>query len=139
MAPSIQAAGGDLVIIGSGTPEQAKTFAEEESLGRALGGGREIFVVTDPTLEAYRRAGMKRGLLATLAGFGNGLRAFRAGHRQGLTKGDPWQQGGVVVVSSLAPERLGAGKVVLQHAADAAGEPTDFGHVVEAVARAAAL
>jgi hypothetical protein len=121
--PQITAIGGELVVVGSGTPAQAKVFAEEERL--------ENPVVTDPTLEAYRRAGMKRGVLSTfsLKGLSHAMRARKGGHSQTSVKGDPWQQGGVVVVSALA----NGGRVTLQHAASEAGDPTDFGVVVRAI------
>lgn len=119
--------GGELVAIGSGTPAQAKAFSQELAMTTPL--------VTDPTLEAYKRGGMKRGVLRTLSfkGVGFALRARRGGFKQTGTSGDPWQQGGVVVLAAL--DRGGA--VTLQHAASAAGEPTDFGVMVEAMGRAA--
>jgi hypothetical protein len=114
--PEIRARGGELVVIGSGTPEQAKRFAVEERFDGTM--------VTDPTLEAYNRAGMKRSVLRTFhpKSMISAVRALGSGHTQKQMAGDPWQQGGVVVVSSL--ER--GGHEVLHHAASAAGDPTDF-------------
>ena len=106
-------------MIGSGTPEQAKRFAEEERFDGTM--------VTDPTLEAYNRAGMKRGMLRTFSP-GSALSAFRAfgsGHRQKAAAGDLWQQGGVIVVAN--------GRELLHHAASAAGDPTDFQGIVRAL------
>ena len=57
----------------------------------------------------------------------NAVRAFGSGNRQGRTQGDPWQQGGVLVVSPLRD----GGRVLLQHAASEAGHPTDFVAVVK--------
>lgn len=126
MLPKIHALGAELVVVGSGTPRQAARFAEEERV--------ESTMVTDPTLEAYRRAGMKRGVLRTFTFKGtlHAARALKAGHVQGPTQGDTWQQGGVVVVSALARD----GRVVLQHAASEAGDPTDFEAIVRAVEEA---
>lgn len=114
----MRAHGGELIVVGSGTAEQAKRFAKDENV--------EV-MVTDPTLEAYRIAGMKRGLRTVINPKSalNAVRALRDGHRQGRTRGDPWQQGGVVVVSALDD----GGKLLLQHAASEAGDPTDFGAV----------
>jgi len=119
----IRAAGAELVIVGSGSPEQAKRFVEEE---RVIG-----TMVTDPTLEAYRRGDLKRGLgtVANLQSAKHMLRALRAGHVQGRTQGDPWQQGGILVIDAL--ERTG--RVTLHHAASEAGDPTDFTEAVRAV------
>jgi hypothetical protein len=116
-------------VIGSGTPSQAKRFAAEENLTTPL--------VTDPSLEAYRRAGMKRGVLRTLGpkSLLHAARALKDGHRQKKTMGDPWQQGGIVVVSPLS----GGGHVTMQHAASEAGDPTDLAGVISAVRDAAAL
>ena len=115
------------MVVGSGKPRDAKRFAAQFELKNP--------VVTDPTLEAYRRAGMKRGLRATfnLKAVKNAVRSFGGGFRQSATKGDPWQQGGVVVVGALHR----GGKVLMQHAASAAGEPTDFATVARAVEAAA--
>ncbi len=117
------------MVVGSGTPSQAKRFATEENLVSPI--------VTDPTLEAYRRAGMKRGVLRTLGPKSalHAVRALRGGHRQRKNMGDPWQQGGIVVVSPLSR----GGHVTMQHAASEAGDPTDLSGVIAAVRDAAAL
>ena len=118
MVDEIRKKGAELVVVGSGTPEQAKRFAKEEQLD---------VLVTDPTLEAYRIAGMKRGVLRVMnpkSGL-NALRALAGGHMQGRTQGDAWQQGGVVVIRD--------GHMLLQHAASEAGDPTDFRGVIGAL------
>jgi hypothetical protein len=117
--PEIRARGGELVVVGSGSPQQAKRFAEDERF--------EGVMVTDPTLEAYRRGGMKRGLLRTLnfRSAASAVRALGSGHMQGRTAGDEWQQGGVIVI--------GEGRELLHHAASAAGDPTDFRAIVRAL------
>jgi hypothetical protein len=120
--PQIRALGGEFVVVGSGKPAHAKRFAEEERF--------EGVMVTDPTLEAHNRAGMKRGLLRTLGpkSIFSAVRALGDGHRQHKTMGDPWQQGGIVVVSALSS----GGRELLHHAASAAGDPTDFQEIVRA-------
>jgi AhpC/TSA antioxidant enzyme len=86
--------GANVAFIGNGLPPMAKGFAQRMGLdGDAL-------VLTDPRRESYRRAGFRRGLWATL-----GPRAllklipalFRFGPRR--IQGDPWQQGGTLVVA----------------------------------------
>lgn len=116
--PEIRARGGELVVIGSGSPAQAKRFAEEERF--------EGVMVTDPTLEAYNRAGMKRSVLRTLNPKSalSAVRALGSGHVQKKAAGDLWQQGGVIVVSN--------GREILHHTASAAGDPTDFRGIVRA-------
>lgn len=123
----MRALGGDIVLVGSGTPEQARRFVDDFHV--------KMPVVTDPTLEAYRRAGMKRSVLGSI-GPGvllRGAKTLAKGFRQHRQQGDNWQQGGVVVVSALEA----GGRVTMQHAADAAGQPTDFARMVEAVRAAA--
>ena len=91
--PEIEKRGGRLVIIGNGRPEHAKAFA----LRMGMTGG----VYTDPSRATYRALGMRGGIKHSLdlELFGNALRAFRGGHRQKALQGDPWQQGGAIVVS----------------------------------------
>jgi peroxiredoxin len=87
-----RAAGAELVVVGSGTPEQARWFAEDQP--------GTFRVLTDPELTTFRAIGAARGLGASL-GFGvlkSALRAWRKGFRQSATEGDPLQQGAVWVV-----------------------------------------
>jgi len=89
----IHAAGAELVVIGNGTPNFVAGFRDTT--------GYRGLLYTDPSLEAYRRAGMKRSVTSVVNPM-SALRAFRAlgrGHMQGLTKGDSWQQGGTVVIT----------------------------------------
>ena len=91
-ADSIGALGAKLCFIGNGTPKMALDFQQEHAL--------KIPVFVDPSLEAYRAAGLKRGLWKTL-GLRPILRSFpalAAGFRPGRLQGDPWQQGGILVV-----------------------------------------
>jgi hypothetical protein len=89
----IAAAGMRLVLIGTGTPEQAEDFEQVFAPG--------IDILVDPDLVGYRAARLKRGLFATynprssLAMF----RAFRNGFRSGPTQGDALQLGGAFVIS----------------------------------------
>ena len=60
----------------------------------------EVPVWVDPKRITYTHLGFKHSVLSAFRPkvWGPALRAFRAGFRQGATKGDPWQQGGVLVV-----------------------------------------
>ncbi len=93
--PEIEKRGARLVIIGNGRPAHAAAFAERMGLA---GQGH---VYTDPSRATYRALGMRGGLKHSLKLelFGNALRAYRRGHRQKELQGDPWQQGGAIVVS----------------------------------------
>ena len=94
----IRELGGELVIVGSGRVEQAADFRRELEID---GAGADIPLLSDPKLESYNAAELKRGVGATfsLRSMGHGLRAFREGHRQKGVQGDPWQQGGAFVIA----------------------------------------
>ena len=82
----------NLVFIGSGNTAMAADFRQQLKL--------EVPVWVDPKRITYTHLGFKHSLSSVLSPsvLLNGLRAFRAGFRQGATQGDPWQQGGVLVV-----------------------------------------
>ncbi len=88
----IHAAGAELVVIGNGTPNFVAGFRE------TTGYRGPLFV--DPSLKAYERAGMKRGVTTVLNPKSalHAMRALRRGQRQGRIQGDQWQQGGTLVV-----------------------------------------
>ncbi len=85
----------DLVIVGNGWPAMAKEFAARAQLPASA------TLVTDPSLQSYLAAGLKRSALLTLGPKGvlPYIRTWRKGFRQGRTKGDPWQQGGALVLA----------------------------------------
>ena len=90
--PTILERGADVVVVGQGQAAAAADFAEQYSLPFPL--------LVDPDMEAYRAAGMRRGVLTGVnpRSLGHLMRAARGGHRQGRVQGDPWQQGGVFVL-----------------------------------------
>ena len=91
--PRIHAAGGELVILGNGTPEHARWFIEDYSF--------DTPVVTDPALRSHKVVGARRGLRAVLdpRTFAAVFRARRRGLRQEKTKGSGTQLGGVFVIT----------------------------------------
>jgi len=105
-------AGIPIVAIGSGSFDQARTFAD----GTEFPG--ELYV--SPDLAAYSAFGLARGRLRTLGpqSFLRALRALKRGFRQGSTAGDNWQQGGVFL---LGPGR----EVFLEHRNRFAGDFVD--------------
>jgi hypothetical protein len=110
-AEEFEKAGAKLAVIGNGWPAMAKSWAEHNGFPPS------VAVLTDPTRKAYELAGLKRSAAATLGPRAamNFLRALRRGFRQGRIKGDPWQQGGSLVVRP-------GGKVVFRHVSSAPGD-----------------
>ena len=87
----IRAAGARLMLVGNGSPGQAAKFAK---------GFPGVTVLTDPSLDTYRALGLRRGVGATLNP-GSALSAVGAalrGNRQTSVEGDPWQQGGLLLL-----------------------------------------
>lgn len=116
--PEIAAAGASVLAVGNGTAPMAADFVERF--------GITFPVFTDPSRETYRIAGMERRLGIGLKTVANGWRALRSGHLQGLTRGDPLQQGGVVVI---APEQ----GVLFFHSEGAPGEHAPIDDVLAAL------
>ncbi len=108
----------DVVAIGNGTPAMARDFAAKF--------GIDFPLYTDPSRESFRVAGMRRAFGLGLGTIALGRRAMAAGHRQGRTAGDPWQQGGVLVVHP----RHG---VVWAHIDAAAGDHAGLDDVLDAL------
>jgi hypothetical protein len=106
------------VVIGSGNVAQAKAFSASR--------GVPFRVLTDPSRRSFDAAGMKRDLWATLhpGVLGNAVRALRGGFVQGLTQGDPWQQGGVLVVRP-------GGELVWSYLSEAAGDHPEVDAVLD--------
>ncbi len=114
-----------LVFVSTGRPHMAADF-------RATVGLRADLWL-DPRRSAYRHLGFKRSVrssLFNLQSLRHGLRALKAGFRQGRTQGDPWQQGGVVVVDAR-------GRPVFAYASAEAGDHPKVSEVLAAVGRAA--
>ncbi len=107
-------------FVGTGLPAMAASFAAEWAGPHP--------VLSDPTRAVFAAAGMRRSLFATLHWrlFANAWRAFRSGFRQGKVQGDPWQQGGVLVVD-------GRGTVVHRQVDRAGGDPLDLDAILVAV------
>jgi len=113
----LRATGAEIHVIGNGAPNFIAGFREVT--------GWRGPIYTDPSLAAYERAGMKRGVLKTLT-FGAALRTMRTlgrGVAQGRTQGDAWQQGGVVVISV-------GGDVLWTHASDEPGDNATVDQII---------
>jgi hypothetical protein len=117
----LRAAGADLYIIGNGTPSFIAGFREQTRYQGPI--------YTDPSLATFRAAELKRSVTSTLdpRSLGKALGAFARGQRQGLTQGDAWQQGGVLVV---AP----SGDIRWHHASERPGDNATGAQILAALA-----
>ena len=117
----LAALGVRVVVVGNGTPDQLAAFVAAQQLA-----GYPVEVVTDPTLAAYRAAGLDRSRLGTVgprALAALGLLALR-GHSNGRVCGDLWQQGGTLYV------RRG-GELAFVHRSARIGDHAAVAEVVE--------
>jgi len=117
--------GAELILIGSGNRDFARGFRDEFEITTPL--------YVDTERRSYQALGMKRGgLAATLkpSVMRHGVRALKAGFRQGAIQGDAWQLGGVVVV-------LPGGRVAYRRLSDAAGDHPAIADVIAALPAAA--
>ena len=107
-------------MIGNGSVPFLTSFAE--------GYPDTITFLTDPELGAYKALSLRSGL-GGFAAFGmvsSGVRAFRAGHRQTRTQGDPKQMGGVFVV-------MPNGDVVFEQKSKTAGDHAALESVLDSL------
>lgn len=86
-------AGARLVVIGNGAPTFIAGFRDKSGYDGPL--------YTDPDLTAFARLGLERSVrsILNLRTLRRAVDAYRDGYRQGRTRGDAWQQGGVFVVA----------------------------------------
>ena len=114
------------MVIGNGWPAMAKNFASHAGLPEA------VTLLTDSGRQSYLAAGLKRGVLMTLGprGWLAFFRTMRKGFRQGRTAGDPWQQGGAVVVGR-------DGQILYRHVSTGPSDQADPRALVSALPRAA--
>lgn len=105
----IEAAGGELMFVGSGTPGMARAFQAEFSPGAS--------VAVDPQLRAQAAFQLRRSVVATFSpgAVVGAVRAFSQGYRQAAVQGDAWQQGGAFVIDT-------AGRIAWAHVARHAGD-----------------
>jgi hypothetical protein len=115
----LRSRGAEAAVVSCGRPPHAQRVREALSLPYP------VFV--DPRQEAFRAAGLRRGVWNTIGSpaWRAGWTAMRDGFRQGRTQGDPWQQGGTFVIDD--------GRVRLEHVSRAAGDVPDWRRVLEAL------
>ena len=117
---SIRNAGAEVFMIGNGSPSFIEGFREQTKY--------DGVIYTDPSLTVFAAAQLKRGVMKTLDPrvLGKTIGAFMRGHKQGLTQGDTWQQGGVLVI---APD----GVVKWHHASERPGDNAEASQIVAAL------
>jgi alkyl-hydroperoxide reductase/thiol specific antioxidant family protein len=83
----------NLVVVGSGAPMFIEGFRETTGFTGPI--------YTDPSLEVYKAAQLKRGMgtMLKLGAAAATVGSLRRGFRQGRTQGDATQQGGVLVIA----------------------------------------
>jgi peroxiredoxin len=125
-AEPIRATGARLYVVGNGTPLHARVFMEEAGLSEG--------VYSDPARLLYDRLGMKHGFFTTVnpTSARHARRAEARGFRQRGRRGDPWQQGGALVIDR-------DGTVAFLQRFSMAGERADLGDLLRAVERCKVL
>lgn len=120
--PELAALGIRTVIVGCGPPESIAGFVERHRLE-----GTDVTLVTDPTLEAQRVAGLVRSRWATLGprAIGHFFGLVLRGYSHRAPDGDLYQQGGTLLV------RRG-GEVLFHDASRALGEHAPLVDVLDA-------
>jgi peroxiredoxin len=120
IAGEIQERGAELVVVGSGSPEQARSFAEERDL--------PFPVLADPKLEAFQAAELRSGVgaLLKLGMIAHGKRAARKGFRQGRVQGSATQLGGLFVIGR-------GGALLMEQRSREAGDHADPAAVLAAL------
>ena len=78
-----------MAIIGNGTVDMARSFAQEYSVRFPL--------YTDPTCQSYKMMGWPKQVGISMNSIKKGFSLFKSGQRQGKIMGNPWQQGGEAI------------------------------------------
>jgi hypothetical protein len=115
---------GNLAIVGNGTLAHARDFEKTQ--------GKGLRSLVDSKKQTYRALGFRHGIRSTVgpASMARGLDAMSRGFRQVNTQGDPFQQGGTLVVAA-------GGRPVLFQRARFAGDHAPLEELLAAVRMAA--
>ncbi len=117
----IAARGARLFYVGNGDVQFAHEFREALRL--------EAPVYLDATRESYRALGMRHGIAVTIgsaASWRNTLRALRSSFHATAGQGDPWQNGGLLVVRP-------GGAVAFRHVDESPGDHAAISDVLSAL------
>ena len=109
-----------MIVIGNGRLEHAQAFRKDLRFQGELR--------IDVEMEAYRAAGLRRGVLQALSlrTLAHAWRALRAGFRVAGVQGDPWQLGGAFVVTP-------AGNVAFSQISREAGDHAQLPELLAAI------
>lgn len=115
---------GNLAIVGNGTLAHAQDFEKTH--------GKGLRSLVDSKRQTYQALAFRRGIRYTLgpASMARGVDAMSRGFRQVNTQGDPFQQGGTLVVAA-------GGRPVMFQRARFAGDHASLEEVLAAVRMAA--
>lgn len=115
----------NVAIIGNGTLAHAQDFAKTH--------GKGLRSLVDTKKQTYRALGFRHGVQYTLgpASLARGMDAMSRGFRQVDTQGDPFQQGGTLVLAA-------GGRPVLFQRARFAGDHASLEQILAAATMAAA-
>jgi peroxiredoxin len=118
--------GAELVLVGSGTPAQARAFGDAERLTTPL--------YTDPSLASFDGFGLERGVASVLrpVALGRAAGALAQGFRQGRVQGAPLQQGGAFVIGT-------GGEIALSFVSQSPGHHPETGDLLAALRRLIAM
>ena len=124
----IAGAGARTLLVGSGAPDVIDAFVERQGLS-----DKDVAIVTDPSLAAFRAAGLARSVWATYGprAVADYVRALGSGFVSRKLAGDLYQQGGALVVDA-------GGRVVFHRVARSLGDHADAADLVDAVLSLAA-
>ena len=89
--PEAQAAGGEIVVLGNGTPEDARWFIEDYEV--------TMPVFVDPELASHKIVGARKQNLFDPRSMLRAATAMRHGFRQTKTMGTTLQLGGLFVIT----------------------------------------
>ena len=118
--PELERLGVTVVLVGSGSSAARAAFVRDMALT-----GRALTVVTDPSLAAFRAAGLRRPRWPGLRVAVEVLRELAAGYAPGRIRGDGRQLGGAL----LTDER---GRVMYSHQGRSPGDLVDASDIVHA-------
>ena len=116
----LEALGVHVVLVGNGPVEALPAFVHEHALA-----GRAVTAVTDPSLGAFRAAGLLRPRFHGLRAAVEALRALVSGYVPGRRAGDALQLGGALLVDET-------GRLVYYHRAQSPGDLADSSDIVQA-------
>lgn len=113
--------GAAMQIIGNGQPTFVDGFRKKS--------GYDGPIYADPGRRTYRALGFRRGIRTAALNLDtvkSAVTAYGEGFRQTRTAGDPWQLGGVLVVTA-------DGEIVYEYASEFAGDHPRAGAILDAV------